>query len=806
MSIGHYALFSSAAASAPVTSGWAQVAIGAGGAVTGVNVTLNGGVVTKFVRTDASGAYRFNNATQMWEQLITRARMPATDVGASYANGQLFMNGCYEIVAAPSDNTRVYMLYNASGPSAHNGFVFVSNDGGSTFARTAGVIGGSGVDIRDVANIDPIKQMGYKMAVDPVNKDICYAGTCSPTGGLAKAYVTFNGGTTWAVVPSIPDSTGSISGYLRPTLGFCFDVTSGTTANSGGTGVKTNTVYCVVQGSGVWRTTDGGTSWALATGSPNNARNAVISSDGTYYVCDLGNYASANPSKVWRHKAADAITVWTDVTPPTTNSFEPTCLAVSPFNPATIIAIHSGGALKVSNNYGASTWNADGGINGIAPVLSPDIPWLAVNVDFTAIIAAQMDLVTDGLLWMTTGIGVMYYQFGASYATTAPATFTTKTKGIEEIVVNSIISPPGGVPLIINWDRPVFRIVDPMVYATTYYPDYLITERKAISQANDADWASTNPSYIGLLCNSTREDSGYSTDGGVHWQRFTLNQNAANTAVDGRLGGGIAVSTPQCQMICQSNNGDVWYTTDGWGAVNQMITAAQWNAGGATGMQNANIPSRSITTGWGWNQYLRRHMVAADRVRSKTFLIGNYNANSAGGGFYQVTFPSDVLTISRIGDIPEFCGNNAQLWFVPNLSGVTVPPAGHVFHTTGIGNTTKLWINRIGDSAWASAHGANAWQAAFGTGECQGFGFGAVKPGNDYPSVFYLGRLADLRFGVFRSDNSAADWLANTAIVWTTISNDLPLNSTCFAIGLTGDSNVWGRCQHGARRHEYHVL
>jgi hypothetical protein len=69
-----------------------------------------------------------------------------------------------------------------------------------------------------------------------------------------------------------------------------------------------------------------------------------------------------------------------------------------------------------------------------------------------------LDPATPDLLWFAEGIGVWRANVPADRADPAPIAFISQSAGIEQLVANQILSPPGGKPLLASWDRPVFRI------------------------------------------------------------------------------------------------------------------------------------------------------------------------------------------------------------------------------------------------------------------------------------------------------------------------------------------------------------
>ena len=91
-----------------------------------------------------------------------------------------------------------------------DGYIFVSTNQGTTWTQTA-----FAQQTADSSN-DSYGQVGQKMAIDPNNPNIVYAGT--ETAGM---FVTTNGGTTWTNVSAVPVGSGAgITGILfDPAIG-----------------------------------------------------------------------------------------------------------------------------------------------------------------------------------------------------------------------------------------------------------------------------------------------------------------------------------------------------------------------------------------------------------------------------------------------------------------------------------------------------------------------------------------------------------------------------------------------------------
>jgi photosystem II stability/assembly factor-like uncharacterized protein len=237
---------------------WRPLRIGAGGFVSGIDIAPDN---TMVARTDTYGAYIWNGSE--WQQLVTSLSMPAANVDRGNAEG------VYEIRIAPSNTNILYMEY--------LGQVYRSSDKGATWTDTnfAHVV----QDPNDTHRVN-----GQKMAVDPINPDVVYAGT-----GQDGLFVTTNGGTSWDRVSALPPSAQDAGSGLYPGIsGITFDPTSGTSEG------KTDVIYAASYGNGVYRTDDGGSSWSLLIGGPTDVEYATISSTGAYYV--IGDHNTS----IWR--------------------------------------------------------------------------------------------------------------------------------------------------------------------------------------------------------------------------------------------------------------------------------------------------------------------------------------------------------------------------------------------------------------------------------------------------------------------------------------------------------------------------
>lgn len=683
---------------APLGPRWKTLKIGAGGYLTGIDISPDG--ATKVVRTDTYGAYIRTAGSTTWKQLVTNTSMPADEIIPGL-HGPV-----YELRIAPSKPTRLYM--------AHDNLVYRSDDSGEKWSRTS-------FAAKDMP-ADGYRTNGQKMAVDPANPDVVYVGTAKD-----GVFVTTDGGATFAPVTSVPASAAV--GMDHPGItGIAFD------GSSGASGGKTKRIYMGSRGNGVYTSEDAGATWAKTTGGPSSIEHGLVSSDGIYYVVD----ADGGGDNAWKYAGG----TWTNLH---ALSGHYHTIAVDPQNPAHIVVGQDGGALNGSFDHGA-TWTGN-----IAPqkTISTDIPWLAwTNENYMSSGDVVFDPKTHDLHFAE-GIGV--------FTTTPPAAsgsyaWKSESAGIEQLVTNDIVAPPGGKPIVGSWDRPVFRVENPDEYPATHGPD----NAQAILMGWDVDYASSDPSFIVAVMNWGVEKSGFSTDGGKTWTKF---ETAPNPIEAGKLGGGIAASTPQNIVWAPNNNGTPAYTKDG---------GKTWKNVAIDG-----VPT-SGETGFGWAYYFKRHIVAADRVTKNTFYLYNYLK-----GLYRSSDGGETWTLQRAGELGNFTGYHAKLKAVPGK-------AGHLFFTAGTqGSATDA--HPSGNELWRSTDGGATFTTIPNVNEVVAFAFGKSKSEGGYPAIFIAGWVGKV-WGIYRSDDEGASWVK---------FGDYPLGSLDAISAIEGDMDVAGRCYVG---------
>jgi len=698
---------------------WQPLRIGGGGYLSGIDISPDG--LTKVVRTDTYGAYILNQSTGLWEQLVTQARMPAGYFGPENFN----YGGVSEIVVAPSDSTRIYMAY--------LGYVFKSTNRGATFTVTS-------LPYHDQFPNGPTRMATRHMAVDPVNADVVYL-----TTDHDGVWTTSDGGAHWsqigtAIIPTNRTIDGIAYNFSNAGCGtVTFDPTSGTT------GGKTNVIYISSFGNGVYQSTTAGASWSALPGGLTNVIHSKIAVDGIYYATNF------EQNKIYKYAAGS----WTDITPSADIWTE---VLVDPNNAAHITAVRAGGYLNDSTNRGAS-WS---GINFVHSRVATDVPWLATAYEvFMSEANMLYDPIIPGKIWFAEGIGV--------WTTTTPIqppgtnqVWTSVTAGIEQLVANQIIAPPGGNPVLLSGDRAVFYVNNPDVFPANQ--NYEAT--RAINAGTAGDWAPTTPSFLVAIVGSTVQRSGYSTDGGRTWTAFSaFPPNFEN------FGGTLSASSTTNFLWTTSNNANPYYTTDR-GATWRMISIP-------------GVPDGPAETGWGSRGIYGHHFAAcADRVDPGTFYMHNYGPSGTGAdpaGIWKSTDGGATWAQVHHGNLVSYTRDYWQvsLRCVPGKS-------GHLFFATGqVGSPGQLQPDTAAYFMRSTDHGAT-WTAVPNVLEVSVFGFGAAAPNAAYPSVYIVGWVnqgSGYTYGIWKSDDNCVTW---------TLIGQYPMGWGDQPSAIDGDKNTYG--------------
>ena len=308
--------------------------------------------------------------------------------------------------------------------------------------------------------------------------------------------------------------------------------------------------------------------------------------------------------------------------------------------------------------------------------------------------------------------------------------WNSQTAGIEQLVAVHIISPPGGNPGVMSWDRDWFLITDPKEYPSDYgtIPYATNPSTGVIIAGWGGDWASSAPSFIAV--NTSRnttsagqaQGSGYSNSGGAHgtWSLFST---MPATGGNGFGAQALAASTPSSMMLI--SDGKIQATTNG---------SSSWT----------NVTPAGTGAGWYAANDQPRLLLAADRVIPDTF----YAYYPAGN-----VYVSENTGASWNSYNPRFSfgrSSQPQIKSIPNN-------AGHLFCCGGTsGGATQV----TGNNFYRSINGGQTWSnvsnSSYTIHEVWVWGFGAPN-GGTYPAIGIYGYVNG-RLGFWASNDNCNTW------------------------------------------------
>ncbi len=735
-------------AAVPVTDAsdtiFTPLPIGAGGWVTGMAASNDG--VTRLIRTDTYGGYYWDTVKNKWIMNVNSISMPSEDVKIGHEMGVV------AIAVAPNDSTKAFMANSSS--------VYKSTDSARSWTKV----------LRDVPghSNDYFRMWGERLMVDPANANTVYYG--SQLNGL---WVSADGGSTWNQNTSLPagittntsvsnanrgclrNPTATVNGVPLASAGInavVFD------AGKGLVGGRTGTLYAASHGRGVWRSSDGGTSWSKISNDSQftSAMRMTVAANGDVFATAYASTTEVcgdKPSMVWRYRSG----VWANVTPSNSSW---SSLASDPSVPGRIIVIAQGGRLAHSADYGGS-WTVMGDQwHTITRTTSSsgDIPWLAGTLGSTewmSLGGIMFDPVKPGRLWITEGIGVWYHDVRQlnDYSATRPVDWHSQGRGIEQLVATDVIHAPGGKPNMSSWDRPLFRSESLDSFPLKYGPD------NKFSSAWSLDYSLSNSQFLVSSVAShqwpgdTRQ-SGYSTDGGQTWTRFGSVPLNSSNAYDSWGFGQIAVSSPDNMVWVPSHGKRPHFTKD---------RGNTWQAVTLPGVSDySKFNDRAY--------YVKRKIITADKITPGVFYMYGRDL----GVFKTVDGGTNWTRVNSTNITSADMAWNVTMKAVPTK-------AGHLFITPGsLDGITNQPLMRSSD-------GGASWSTVAGISNVHTFGFGKSAPGTNYPAIYIAGAVNGV-FGFYRSSDNASSW---------TKLADYPLGSLDSYAAVDGDKDVYGKVYIG---------
>lgn len=702
---------------------WRPVAVGAGGFITGYSADATGR--TRVARADVYGAYLWLEEEQRWAQLVKTSAMPE-DTYAQTAMSE----GAYEIVVAPSDPRRIYM--------AIKNTVYRSSDRGVSFVDTQVSAGG-----QLKLPMDEFTNFGPYLAVAPTNPELVFFGT--PQDGLWRSE---DGGARWTHVASVPPSRDlrEAEGIQAPGVIVMFQP-----------GQDQARVWAISADHGIFVSDDAGRNFKpLPDGrglGPKTLRQSAFANDGTFFGVD------SESQSAWRYRDG----VWTLLTSP--GRLPPSRFAAVAVQPGTShVWVFTESGKPYRSRDGGDTWVE---LLHRASISEGDPPYLRANDgSYWAMSRVAFDPVDPRRLWVAAGTGVYYADVDGE---SPQIDWKSRLRGIEELVANDVVKPPGRSPLLAGWDFGIHVKNDLDAYSTSFGP-----KNRVLISAQQLAWTPANPDFIVTNASDARttccsEDgdavlAGYSSDGGRSWTKFRTLPQPPGTRVDDpwRMAfGAIAVAADNIDNI-------VWMPTFHRAPFYTKDRGLTW--------QRVVFAGEKLPfTGSHPALHYHRKTLAADRVLPGVFYLmhAGEGDNRSLKGLWRTGDGGSHWTKVFQGDIAPFSEYSSKLRAVPGH-------AGHLFFTSGVLGPADTRLR-------FSTDGGARWVAVDAVDQVDDIAFGKSQPGASYPTVFISARVAGV-FGIWRSTDAAKSWSRVAGF---------PLGSLDQITVIEGDPDVFGRVYVG---------
>ncbi|HEX3045298.1 MAG TPA: cellulose binding domain-containing protein [Bacillota bacterium] len=692
---------------------WKNVVINGGGYVPGIIFNTKQQNLI-FARTDMGGAYKWNQSSKSWTQLL--AWVPHDDWN---------WTGCESIATDPVDPNRLYLAVGTYTNSwtKQNGAIYCSTDQGATFTRTD-------LPFKLGGNM-PGRNMGERLVIDPNKNSILFFGARSGNGLWKSA----DYGVTWTKV-SIPDAGQYVQDpateYLADKPGVCwvtFDPRTGTS------GSATQTIYIGVATKGannIYRSTNGGSTWSAVPGQPTTylPHHGVLGSNGILYVTYSDTQGPYDGGKGDVYKYDTATSTWTQISPiPSSSSddyFGYGGLAVDAQNPNTLMVAslnswwpdaiifrstdagatwkriwewtsYPSRALHYTLDISTSPWLDFANHNPIDPVPAVKLGWMIGDI--------KIDPFNSNRMFYGTGATIFGSENLTNWDTAGSIAIKSFAVGVEECAIMDFISPPSGTANLISvmgdiggFKHTSLTTVPQEMYGLPYAGTY-----------SGIDFAQADPNFVVRVGKGDPNltypgnlSTALSRDGGTTW-------NVGNGNIGGITGGGcVACNTDGTAVVWAPDGGMPSVSTDG---------------------MNAWVTCNGILTG---------AVVCSDRISSSKFYAfqnGTVYASTDKGK----TFTAKATGFPKTAKIKAVNNVEGDVWLACcEKDSSDNPLSGDgLYHSTDSGAT----FTKVSGCTYA---------------ECVGFGMAAS--GRTNMTLFIYGKVDNVT-GIYRSDDYGSSWV-----------------------------------------------
>lgn len=692
------AVFGLMATAANAAYSWNSVQIWGGGYVPGVTFTASGDA---YLRTDVGGAYKLNS-DNTWAPLNDAFTNP-DDMGSV-------------AIAVDSENEKyVYStagLYMASWSSSAS--LLRSSDGGSTWTKLPIELNGTKLYL---AGNGEGRGMGNRLAIKGTT---VFLGTNQ--NGLIKST---DRGATWTKAGSFAtgvsavffDANGNV--YAAPYEGGLYKSTNGGTSFAQVSGISGTVYQAAISGNIVWLTTNT---------SKTTDQNGV--GGGAVYKYDI---SAGSASKI--------------------TNIGSTCgfLGVSTTNNGKNAVVSTGGC-----------WSGNGGLfdNNFVPHESifytqdGGSSWKEILKKGTFDKATAPGSANNNPHWLS-GLGLNpknadHIIFGTGYgiwstknATAASPTWTFNDKGIEETVPLSIVSSSYGAPLVT-----ALGDIDGSYHVNLDSP---MNPRHVKNEGTNyvVDYAGQVPSKMIRIHKQATDGLGsYSNDGGKSWTNFSSHPNYVASGTNySNESNFAAISAKGTSIVWNMDNFGVFYSKN---------NGSTWSA--ASGISDVS-----------------GFRVVADKFTDGTFYLYSPKA----GELFKTTDHGATWTAvnDRMATLADYAYGYGKVFASPKA-------AGDIWVTQGT-NSFGIWTDTKAEGVYRSTNGGSSFSKVNGLAFASNIGFGMGKNGGT--AVYAVGIAnSDTQISIYRSDDDGSSW--------TKINGDKGFGGVTM---ITGDPCIYSRVYVG---------
>jgi hypothetical protein len=526
-------------------------------------------------------------------------------------------------------------------------------------------------------------------------------------GDQVGLYRSTDGGTTWNLASGVPAS----SALHGDTAGF-----SGVAFNPKSALTNGNSSEAIVSTGGTFfRTTDGGSTWnSISAGGPaDEPTMAEYDAHGDYYV-------GVSQGGIWRYAAG----AWRNLQPPSNNFF---LFFIDPTNDQHIVLVGESNFAFTQSTDGGTTWSPTLNYATDNQMSVDGIPWHSTNPHYY-----RANILVDAarsVVWTPGGNQGLESIPLSALSGSPPYTCDMHGLGIENMCINTMVAGAGSKKLhAVVWDEWYAQLDRDNVV----YPSIVNPMKGGISPSWGLDGCKETPTLLarwldGAVGSGAEfAQSGWSADDGATWNAFATLPASTTGESDWGYGGELAYSGQDNIVVVSSN-------TNGVSSVNGQLRMPYYTLDRGTTWKPVTLPTA-------WTQtnvsevhsayYLNRQILIADysQLARFYFLVEADDPNFR--GIYRTDDGGATWTMTS----PVPGTQDYSIWqYNAHLKS---PMTNHLWMTAGEeGSGSPVGVGQL----FRSTDGGMTFTALPDVLEPINIGFGAPAHAGGYPVLFMSG-------------------------------------------------------------------